>query len=87
MAYIISEDAKALLEDIKKFCDKEVREQSRELEKKGEWPEEIYKKAAELGYTALEVPEQYGGLGLSRVYISSLIEENANAYAGFAVTN
>jgi len=36
MAYIISEDAKALLEDIKKFCDKEVREQSKELEKKGE---------------------------------------------------
>ena len=69
MAYIISEDAKDLLEDIKKFCDKEVREQSREFDKSGEWPAEIYKKAAELGYTALEVPEKYGGLGLSRLHL------------------
>ena len=86
MAYIISEDAKDLLEDIKKFCDKEVREQSREFDKSGEWPAEIYKKAAELGYTALEVPEKYGGLGLSRVDIAALMEEMAKADAGFAVT-
>lgn len=86
MAYLISEEAKDLLKDIKKFCDNEVREQAKEFDKTGEWPKEMYDKAIELGYQALEVPEEYGGLGLSRVDIAALLEEMAKADAGFATT-
>ena len=86
MAYIISEDAKDLLSDIKKFCDNEVKEQCKEFDKTGEWPKDIYDKAIEQGYTALEVPEEYGGIGLSRVDIAALMEEMAIADAGFATT-
>lgn len=86
MPYIISEDAKDLLKDIKKFCDDEVREQSKEFDKTGEWPKEMYDKAIEQGYTALEVPAEYGGVGLSRVDIAALLEEMAIADAGFATT-
>ena len=86
MPYIISEDAKDLLKDIKKFCDNEVREQSKEFDKTGEWPKEMYAKAIEQGYTALEVPAEYGGVGLSRVDIAALLEEMAIADAGFATT-
>ena len=86
MPYIISEDAKDLLKDIKKFCDNEVREQSKEFDKTGEWPKEMYEKAIERGYTALEVPAEYGGVGLSRVDIAALLEEMAIADAGFATT-
>ena len=86
MPYIISEDAKDLLKDIKKFCDNEVREQSKEFDKTGEWPREMYEKAIEQGYTALEVPAEYGGVGLSRVDIAALLEEMAIADAGFATT-
>jgi len=86
MPYIISEDAKDLLKDIKKFCDNEVREQSKECDKTCEWPKEMYDKAIEQGYTALEVPAEYGGVGLSRVDIAALLEEMAIADAGFATT-
>ena len=86
MPYIISEDAKDLLKDIKKFCDNEVREQSKEFDKTGEWPKEMYDKAIEQGYTALEVPAEYGGVRLSRVDIAALLEEMAIADAGFATT-
>ena len=86
MPYIISEDAKDLLKDIKKFCDNEVREQSKEFDKTGDWPKEMYEKAIEQGYTALEVPDEYGGVGLSRVDIAALLEEMAIADAGFATT-
>jgi len=86
MPYIISEDAKDLLKDIKKFCDNEVREQSKEFDKTGEWPKEMYDKAIEQGYTALEVPAEYGGVGLSRVDSAALLEEMAIADAGFATT-
>lgn len=86
MAYIISEEAQDLLLDVKNFCDKEVVEQCKEFDKTGEWPKEMYDKAIEQGYHALEVPEEFGGPGLSRVDVAALIEEMAVADAGFATT-
>lgn len=86
MAYIISEEAQDLLQDVKNFCEKEVMEQCKEFDVSGEWPKEIYDKAIEQGYQALEVPEEYGGPGLSRVDVAALIEQMAIADAGFATT-
>ncbi|WP_410207886.1 acyl-CoA dehydrogenase family protein [Fusobacterium sp.] len=86
MAYLISDEAKDLLQDVRNFCEKEVKEQCKEYDVTGEWPKEIYDKAIEQGYHALEVPEEYGGPGLSRVDVAALIEEMAIADAGFATT-
>ena len=44
-----------------------MREQCKEYDKSGEWPKEIYDKAIEQGYQALEVPEKYGGPGLKEL--------------------
>lgn len=86
MAYIISEEAQDLLEDVKKFCENEVKEQCKEYDITGDWPKEIYDKAIEQGYHALEVPEEFGGPGLSRIDIAALLEQMAIADAGFATT-
>lgn len=86
MAYIISEEAQDLLEDIKKFCENEVKEQCREYDVTGDWPKKIYDKAIEQGYHALEVPEEFGGPGLSRIDVAALLEQMAIADAGFATT-
>lgn len=86
MAYIISDEAQDLLNDLKKFCDQEVVEQAKEYDRSGEFPKAIYDKAIEQGYTTLEVPEEYGGPGLSRVDVAALIEQMAWADAGFATT-
>lgn len=86
MAYLISDEANDLLQDVKNFCNKEVKEQCKEFDRSGEWPKEMYDKAIEQGYHALEVPEEYGGPGLSRIDIAALIEEMAIADAGFATT-
>ena len=83
MAYLISEEAQDLLQDVKNFCDKEVTEQCKEYDVSGEWPKAIYDKAIEQGYQALEVPEEFGGPGLSRVDVAALIEQMAIADAGF----
>ena len=82
MAYLISEEAQDLLQDV----NKEVVEQCKEYDVSGEWPKAIYEKAIEQGYQALEVPEEYGGPGLSRVDVAALIEQMAIADAGFATT-
>ncbi len=86
MAYLINPEDQDLLDSVREFCEKEIKEQCKEYDVSGEWPAEIYKKAAELGYNGLEVPEEYGGLGLSRVDVAALFEEMAKADAGFATT-
>ena len=86
MGYLISEEAQDLVQDVKNFCDNEVKEQCKEFDKTGEWPKEMYEKAIEQGYHALEVPEEYGGPGLSRVDVAALLEQMAIADAGFATT-
>ena len=86
MSYLISEEAQDLLLDVKNFCEKEVVEVAKEADRTGEWPEELYEKAKEQGYFALEVPEELGGPGLSRIDIAALFEEMAKADAGFATT-
>lgn len=86
MAYLISEEAKDLLLDVRNFCEKEVVEVCKEADRTGEWPEDLYEMAKEQGYFALEVPEELGGPGLSRVDIAALFEEMAKADAGFATT-
>lgn len=86
MSYLISEEAQDLLLDIRNFCEKEVIEVCKEADRTGEFPEELYEKAKEQGYFALEVPEELGGPGLSRVDVAALFEEMAKADAGFATT-
>lgn len=86
MSYLISEEGQELLETVKEFCDNEVKEQCKAYDESGEWPKEIYDKAIEMQLHMLEVPEEYGGLGLDRVTVAALIEEMAIADAGFATT-
>ena len=82
MAYLINPEDQDLLDSVREFCEKEIKEQCKEYDVSGEWPEEIYAKAAELGYNGLEVPEEYGGLGLERITVAAIMEEFAKADAG-----
>ena len=75
--------SKDVLQDVHEFCENEVKEQCKAYDVSGEWPKEIYDKAIEMQLHSLEVPEEYGGPGLSRVDVAALIEEMAIADAGF----
>jgi len=86
MAYILDDEAKDLLSDVKDFCLKEVREQVLEADRTGEWPAELYKKAQELQLSILDVPEEFGGLGLPKMTQAAIFEQLAWTDAGFAVT-
>ncbi len=86
MGYIIGEEAKDLLRDVKEFCEKEVKEQIKEYDVSGEWPRPIYEQAQEMQLHMMDVPEEYGGLGLDHITQAALVEQMAWADAGFAVT-
>ena len=68
---------------LKIFVKKEVKEQCKEFDRTGEWPEEIYNKAIEQGYLALEVPEEFGGPGLSRVDVAKTNRRNGKGRCRF----
>ncbi len=86
MGYILSEEAQDLLRDVREFCENEVKEQVKEYDISGEWPREIYEKAQEMQLHMMDVPEEYGGLGLDHITQAALVEQIAWADAGVAVT-
>lgn len=86
MAYIISDDAKELLKDVHDFCENEVKEQVKEYDVSGEYPKEIYDQCIEMQLSMMDVPEEYGGLGLSHIDQAAIVEEIAKADAGIAVS-
>ena len=78
MAYLINPEDQDILDSVREFCDNEIVEQCKEYDVSGEFPKEIYDKAAELGYFGLEVPEEFGGLGLERVTVAAIMENYQN---------
>ena len=86
MAYLINPEDLDLVESAKEFCENELKEQCKEFDISGEWPEELYAAAAELGYTSLEVPEEYGGPSLEHLTVAAIMEEFGKADAGFGTT-
>ena len=86
MAYLINEEDQDLLDTVKEFAENEMKEQSKEWEITGEVPQSIYDQIAEMGLTTLEVPEEFGGPGLSRLTVAACYEQLAKADAGITMT-
>ena len=67
------------------FIEKEVLPCADELEKRGEFPVSLFKKAGELGYFGLRYPPNYGGTGTDTVMFCVLCEELARGWLSFAM--
>ncbi|RJP58679.1 MAG: acyl-CoA dehydrogenase [Deltaproteobacteria bacterium] len=64
MDFKFTEEQEILKKSVRNFMDKECpREYVRELDEKEEFPFELYKKMAKLGWYGLPFPEEYGGSG------------------------
>jgi len=67
------------------FVEKEVVPVADELEKKGEFPNSLFKKAGNLGYFGLRYPVQYGGTDTNTVMFCILCEELARGWLSLAM--
>jgi acyl-CoA dehydrogenase len=72
--FTLTEEQKAVREMAHDFAENEMRPVAWEYDKDGTWPEEILKKAWELGLMNSHIPEEYGGPGAS-CFEGALIEE------------
>ena len=86
MGYILSEEGSELVSTVREFCENEVKEQCKSFDESGEFPAEIVRQGAEMGLSSLEVPEEYGGVGIDAVTCAAICEEMAYADAGFYTT-
>ncbi len=76
MHFELNEEQKEIKKAVKGFCEKEFTpELALELDEKEEFPMELYKKAAKLGFTSLRVPEEYDGQGYGLLEDSIAVEE------------
>ena len=71
MNFKFSEEQKLLREAVREFAEKEIKPYGREYDEKGEYPWDILRKAAKLGFIAADIPEKYGGADLD--YLSCVI--------------
>jgi acyl-CoA dehydrogenase len=72
--FTLTDEQKALREMAHDFAEKEMRPVAWEYDKDGTWPEDVLKKAWELGLMNSHIPEEYGGPGAS-YFDGTLIEE------------
>lgn len=88
MEYLLAtEEQKELAEGARVILEKELLPQIEALEHadegRGKYPMDVHKKMAEAGYFGMNVPEEWGGLGLDVVTQALIAEEMAKIDAGF----
>ncbi|WP_366946452.1 acyl-CoA dehydrogenase family protein [Nevskia sp.] len=66
---------------IRRFFLEEVIPHQERWEEQGYVPRELWKRAGELGFLCMGVPEEYGGLGADRLFAVVLMEEKAHTRA------
>jgi len=67
----------------REFAEGELMPLGKDCEAKGEYPREIIKKAAQLGFVGVYIKKEYGGLGLGSLEHSIILEEFWRAEPGF----
>ena len=63
-----------IIETVDKFLEKDVKPYVKEFESQDKYPQEIANKMAELGLFGATISPEYGGLGLSAVTYSKIVE-------------
>ncbi|MBL4661617.1 MAG: acyl-CoA dehydrogenase family protein [Alcanivoracaceae bacterium] len=75
MNFNLTEDQLAFKEAAREFAEKEMAPHAAMWDRESIFPVEVLKKTGELGFLGLYSPQEYGGLGLSRLDSSIIFEE------------
>jgi len=81
--FVLTDEQLGFKEMAHDFAVKEIRPIIKEWDQIGDTPLELYKKAAELGFTGIGWPEELGGMNLSKITQNVILEEIAWGDAGF----
>ncbi|MCL4125257.1 UNVERIFIED_CONTAM: hypothetical protein GTU68_049750, partial [Idotea baltica] len=82
----LTEEQRFLVDQAKKFAQNEIAPTAIENDISSKFPIDILKKAKDLGFLNLTLAEKFGGTNLSLLDSCLIIEQIANACAGFATS-
>ena len=86
MGYLLSEENQELVAMVKDFSNKEVKDVCKKMEIDGEMPWDLIRKAQDMQLHLIDIPEEYGGMGLDLVTCAAIVEAMAYGDAGFSCT-
>jgi butyryl-CoA dehydrogenase len=81
----LNEEQMLLQRTVREFAEAEVKPLAREIDETAQFPRETFRKAAELGLTAVALPESEGGAGFDHIAYSIVIEEISRVCASTGV--
>jgi len=84
--FSLTEEQKALQEMSREFSEKEMKPNAAKYDEGEEFPEDVMKKAFEVGFLTCTIPKEYGGGGLSELDTAIISEELAAGCAGMYTT-
>jgi alkylation response protein AidB-like acyl-CoA dehydrogenase len=79
MDFRLDEEQQAIREVVRKFAQNELAPHADEWDEQRHFPREVFAPLAQLGLTGMLVPEDYGGMHLSRLTGALIYEELAHA--------
>ncbi len=82
----LKEEHLQVRETARRFADEVVAPRARDLDEREEFPHDIVKQMADLGFLGLPFPEQYGGAGLDTLAYVIAVEEIARVCGSTAIT-
>jgi len=82
----LNDEQNEIMRAVREFCTKEFTpELALELDQKEEFPMALYKKAAQLGFTSMRIPQEYDGQGYGVLEDCLVVEEMCRADPGLGV--
>jgi alkylation response protein AidB-like acyl-CoA dehydrogenase len=84
---LLSEERKMFKETVRRFAETEIKPFVKTWEQQRRYPDEYYRKIAEIGFMGLMIPENYGGGGGSLVDVVILCEEMGRAGVSIPLTH
>jgi alkylation response protein AidB-like acyl-CoA dehydrogenase len=84
MNFALTENQLMIQAAAREFAQQEIAPTAAQFDASGEFPKDNIRKAGELGFMGVEVPEEFGGAGLDSICYALMMEEIAYADAAHA---
>ena len=85
MDFRLTDEQQMMREMARRFAEERVKPGAAERDRTHEFPVELLKECAELGFMGVAIPEEYGGAGMDYISYAIMIEEISRACASTGV--
>lgn len=84
MNFDLTEEQKMIRDTVRQFAEEVIAPRAAEIDEMDEFPHDIWKQMADLGFISLTLPEEFGGMGADHISCSIMLEELAKVSAAMS---